>query len=257
MLRAPGNVILEVGPHLISALLDFAGTPDTIAVSADRKIRLPGGAEVFRRWRIHSNVGRMAADININLGPGFDQRTIVVRGLLGSATVDFDANTCLIDRRTPLSSDLDHYKRSRSLAKQLTSQARKTLADYILSKLKLRQRGNPYQISMLDSVAAFYSALHTDTAVDRRLDGNFGRNVIEWCTKIVQAAQIVPAEAPISSGRKIAAYAHRPCPRRGRFYWSRVDPSAAGCRVLRESYGAKLKRGAQRHRQRPSGNCSR
>ena len=205
MLRAPGNVILEVGPHLISALLDFAGTPDTIAVSADRKIRLPGGAEVFRRWRIHSNVGRMAADININLGPGFDQRTIVVHGLLGSATVDFDANTCLIDRRTPLSSDLDHYKRSRSLAKQLTSQARKTLADYILSKLKLRQRGNPYQISMLDSVAAFYSALHTDTAVDRRLDGNFGRNVIEWCTKIVQAAQIVPAEAPISSGRKIEA----------------------------------------------------
>jgi nucleoside-diphosphate-sugar epimerase len=196
MLRAPGNVILEIGPHLLSALLDLVGTPNRISVTVDRAIKLPGGARVYRRWRVHTTVGRTAVDININLGPGFNQRTIYLRGLFGWATVDFDANTCIVDRRTPLSIDLDRYRRSRSLAQQLRSQARATLMDYVLTRLKLRQCGNPYQISILDSVAAFYSGLITDEALDNRIDGTFGRSVVEWCTKIVQAADIEPASAP-------------------------------------------------------------
>jgi predicted dehydrogenase/nucleoside-diphosphate-sugar epimerase len=196
MLRAPGNVILEIGPHLLSALLDLVGTPDAISVIADRRINLPGGVPVLRRWRVHATVGRTAVDININLGPGFGQRTICAHGLLGSATVDFDANTCTVDRRTPLSIDLDRYRRSRSLAQQLRSQAWATLADYILSKLKLRRRGNPYQVSIIDSVAAFYSDLGTDKPLDTRIDGSFGRNVIEWCTKIIRAGAIEPVGVP-------------------------------------------------------------
>src|SRR5262249_13437386 len=86
MLRAPGNVILEIGPHLLSALLDLVGTPHEISASADRAVNLPGGARVFQRWRIHATVGRTAVDINLNFGPGFSQRTVIVRGMLGSAT---------------------------------------------------------------------------------------------------------------------------------------------------------------------------
>ena len=71
MLRAPGNVILEVGPHLVSAMLDLVGKPEHLSVTADREITLPGGARIFRRWRIHATVGRTAVDININFGPGF------------------------------------------------------------------------------------------------------------------------------------------------------------------------------------------
>ncbi len=159
MLRAPENALLEIGPHLVSVLLDLVGSPDDISVAVDRKIAIPNGAHVFRRWRIQLAVGRTAVDININLGPGFAQRIISARGLLGTATADLDANTCIVDRRTPLGPDFDRYRRSASLARQLRSQARTTLADYILSRLKLRQRGNPYQVSIIDSIAAFYSGL--------------------------------------------------------------------------------------------------
>ena len=38
MLRAPGNVILEVGPHLVSAMLDLVGEPEHLFVSADREV---------------------------------------------------------------------------------------------------------------------------------------------------------------------------------------------------------------------------
>ena len=169
--------------------------PRSLSVSADREVTLPGGAQVYRRWRMHATVGRAAVDININLGPGFGQRTISVRGHNGSAVVDFDANTCLVDRRTALSFDLDRYSRSRSLARQIRSQARATLADYLLSTIRLRQRGGPYQATFFDSVRSFYASLVTNGALNSRIDGGTGRNVIEWCDRIIQAAG-VPAVNP-------------------------------------------------------------
>lgn len=190
MLRSPGNAILEIGPHLVSAMLDLVGAPDDLLATADRGANLPSGGYAFRRWRIHATAKRTAVDVNVNLGPGFSQRTICIRGLNGTATVDFDANTCTVDRRTPLSVDFDRYKRSKLQAHQLRSQAWKTLKDYILSRLKLRQRGNPYQVSILDSVAAFYAGLRAHTPLDSRIDGSFGRDVVAWCNRIVQAANI-------------------------------------------------------------------
>ena len=193
MLQSPANALLEVGPHLVSALLDLVGpTRQLISVAADREVMLPNGAHVIRRWRIHVTAGRIAADININLGPGFNQRTISAHGLFGSAVLDFDANTCMIDRRTPLGPDFDYYRRSLSLAHQLRLQARRTLTDYVLTKLKLRQRGNPYQASIVDSIAAFYAALRSGKSPDGRIDGKFGRDVIEWCSRIIQAANVEP-----------------------------------------------------------------
>jgi predicted dehydrogenase/nucleoside-diphosphate-sugar epimerase len=207
MLRLPGNVVLEIGPHLLSALLDLLGAPTDISVSADRGVQLPGGQHIFRRWRIHATVGRTAADISINLGPGFSQRNVCVHALYGSALVDFDANTCAIDRRTPLSIDLDRYKRSRLLARQLRSQARETLTDYILSRLKLRRRGNPYQSSIIDSVAAFYSGVRNNQPLEPPISGRLGRDVIDWCGKIIQAASV---ESVTSKPIPRSAIASRP-----------------------------------------------
>ncbi|HZC37552.1 MAG TPA: Gfo/Idh/MocA family oxidoreductase, partial [Sphingomicrobium sp.] len=161
MLREPGNALLEIGPHPVSGLIDLIGVPDAVQVTADRDLVLPGGARVYRRWRIHARAGRIAADVNIELGPGFPQRTVAARGLLGAAHADLDANTCTIDRRTPASVDFERHKRSVAVASQIHRQARMTLADYILSKAKLRKRGSPYQASFLDSIATFYSGLRS------------------------------------------------------------------------------------------------
>jgi predicted dehydrogenase len=67
MLRVPGNVILEIGPHLLSALLDLVGTPDDISAAVDRRLDLPGGAYVFRRWRFRLP----SRPCRIGLGAGF------------------------------------------------------------------------------------------------------------------------------------------------------------------------------------------
>lgn len=190
MLRNPGNVILETGPHLVSALLDLAGPPDALSVMADRKVTLPNGAEIYRRWRMRTNVGRTAVDLNINFAPGFPQRTIYVRGLFGSALLDFDADTCVIDQPTPLDMDLDRFKRSRQIARQMRAQARSVLAAYALGKLKLVRRSSPYQNSIQDSTAAFYAAMRKRQPLDVRIAGSSGRDVIEQCTRIITASGI-------------------------------------------------------------------
>ena len=190
MLREPGNALFEIGPHPISGLVDLLGVPDEIQVSADRDIVLPGGGRVYRRWRIHTRVGRTAADINIELSPGFSQRTVAVRGLLGAAYADLDLNICTIDRRTPASPDFDRHERGLAIASQAREQARSTLADYILTKAKLRRRGNPYQLSLMDSISAFYEGLRSSAGLDSRIAGETGRSVIEICETIIKKAKL-------------------------------------------------------------------
>ena len=190
MLREPGNALLEIGPHPISGLLDLIGVPDEIDVVADRDIELPGGGRAYRRWRIRAQVGRTAAEVNIDLGPGFPQRTITVRGLLGAAHADLDANTCTIDRRSPVSPDFERRARSKSQTAQIQSQSRGTLADYILSKAKLKKSGNPYSMSFQDSIACFYAGLSSPAGLDSRIAGDFGRQVIETCETIISKGRL-------------------------------------------------------------------
>jgi predicted dehydrogenase/nucleoside-diphosphate-sugar epimerase len=197
MFRSSENVFLEIGPHLVSALLDLVGVPDRISAIASFPIKLPGGRWVFRRWRVHATVGATDIEINLDVGRGFAHRTISVRGLIGFATADLESNTCTIDRAGSLSVDLDRYSRNRCVARQLQLQSRKTLMDYALSKIKLRDRGNPYQVTILDSVAAFYNGIRSTADLDNRIAAHRGRQVVDICGEIIRSAKI-ETEAPVA-----------------------------------------------------------
>ena len=212
IVREPGNALLEIGPHPVSELIDLVGIPDELSVTADREVVLPGGRKAFRRWRIQTRIGRTAADINLEFGPGFPLRTITARGALGAAQLDYNANTCSIDRRTPGGMDFDRHSRSVSQAKQIRSQARQTLIDTLLSKAKVKHRGNPDQISIQQSVASFYGELRDPANADERISGEFGGEVIRTCEAIIAKAGLEPqakgpAEAPV---RVASASAIRP-----------------------------------------------
>lgn len=199
MLREPGNVLLEIGSHPISGMVDLVGAPDAIEASADRDVILPGGARAYRRWRIRATAGRTAVDINLDLGPGFGQRTVTARGAMGTAIVDLDADTCVIDRRTRGGIDFDRYHRSRDQAAQLQRQAAHALKDYVFSKAKLRKRGNPYEKSILDSVGAFYAELTGAAPADSRITAETGLAVVETCQRVIAAAKLKgpePVKAP-------------------------------------------------------------
>ena len=92
----------------------------------------------------------------------------------------------------PSDPDVDRYQRSIRLAKQLRWQARKTLLEYVLGKLNVINRGNPFQNSIVDSVTAFYSAVRSSAPLDERIDGVRGRDVIKHCLNAIEAAGVRP-----------------------------------------------------------------
>jgi predicted dehydrogenase/nucleoside-diphosphate-sugar epimerase len=192
MLRDAKNPLLEIGAHPLSGLIDILGAPDHIDAVADREYILPTGVRVFRRWRIHGTVGRAAFDINIELGPGFDVKLQMVRGQSGAAVADLNSNVATIDTATSLGPDFDRYRRATSAARQITRQARSTLSDYVRSRAKVGERGNPYEASFLDCIRAYYDSLKGGGVLDKRLSIDTGVQVIETCERVYQAAGIAP-----------------------------------------------------------------
>lgn len=201
MVREPGNALLEIGSHLVSELIDLAGEPDRMSVVANRPLDLPGGGKAYRRWRIAGDVGSTAFDLTLDFSPGFPQRTIMVRGLLGSGLCDFNANTCMIDRRTSSGLDFDRRARTLSQSRQLRKQASSTIADVLLSKAKLRRTGTPDQISIQNSIASFYAELRDPSRTDKRVEGETGHRVVILCEEIIAKAGVstAPAQAKMHS----------------------------------------------------------
>jgi nucleoside-diphosphate-sugar epimerase/predicted dehydrogenase len=190
IVREQQNALLEIGSHLVSELIDLVGEPEIMSVTADREVVMPGAGRAYRRWRIHATVGRTAADLTLEFSPGFPHRTIMARGLLGSAFIDFNSNICTIDRRTPSSLDFDRRTRSLAQAEQIRRQARQTIGDTLLSKAKLKRRGNPDQISIQEAVSTFYTELVDPARADSRVSGELGHSVAHTCETIIRKAEL-------------------------------------------------------------------
>ena len=113
----------------------------------------------------------------------------MARGLLGSAFLDFNANTCTIDRQTPWAWNWTDWtaalpRRAKSAGRPRDDRRHSAIEG------KLERRGNPDQISIQDSVAAFYGELRHPKAADSRVSGELGHSVIKTCETIVRKATL-------------------------------------------------------------------
>jgi predicted dehydrogenase/nucleoside-diphosphate-sugar epimerase len=213
MLRDPGNIMLEIGSHSVAHLLDLVGPPDQVRAQASNPVELPTGGRFYRRWQVDASKGPTAVDLRFSFAPGFGEHTIHVGGTLGSATVDFLRNTYVLRRHHPLDEDLDRFAMARDEARSLRRHARRTLLDYVLSKFHLVERGSSYGASIAKAMDAFYAGI--GGALDERVSGHAGTEVIRICEQIGQAVGIVPeTTSKPSSPTPSPAYAtEAPSPR--------------------------------------------
>jgi predicted dehydrogenase/nucleoside-diphosphate-sugar epimerase len=191
LLRDPRNVMLEIGPHVAAHLLDLVGEPDELDVRTSNPVRLPSGHEFFRRWQIRAYRGPTAIDVNCSFIAGFDEQTIHVRGTLAGATCDVGRNVYVPRRHTTYGDDLDRHAMLQNESCAISRQARGNLARYVLSKLKLGQRGSAYGSGIRGAIEAFYASI--DGAGDPRISGEFGASVIALCQRIAAASGVAPA----------------------------------------------------------------
>jgi nucleoside-diphosphate-sugar epimerase/predicted dehydrogenase len=184
MLREPRNIVLEVGSHCVAQMLDLVGIPDTLEAKASNPIDLPTGQKFYRRWQVNAFKERTAVELRCSFVPAFAEYTIQVRGSLAAATVDFDRNTYTLRRHRPLSEDFDRYAMVADGAGSARRQARRTLRNYVLSKLHLRSNGTPYGASIAAAMNAFYA----QGEFDQRISPQRCTDVIRVCEEIGRVA---------------------------------------------------------------------
>ncbi len=194
MLRDPRNILIEIGSHLVAAMLDLSAEPGEMVVRRSNAVVLANGRSFYRRWQVNVLAGATAVDLHFSFVPGFSEYKIEARGTLAAATVDFERNTYTLDEHRPADPDFETRAIVVSRANTLKAQANKTLSKYIKSKLHLETRGNPYGESIARAMDAFYGA--QGAALDDRLDGQTGARVIRLCERMGALANL-PADETV------------------------------------------------------------
>jgi len=175
MLRAPGNLMLELGPHLVAFALDLMGGFDELQAAASRPLELPGGGRVYRHWHVRARKGDTAADLVLSVVPGAVDRSVVVRGQSALARCDVERDLYCLDAPTGQPLQLDNFLTAASLAWQLGANASRNLL----------KASNPFLDSVARSIGRFYDTLTGEP--DPRLDGAFGAEVMAACERIALA----------------------------------------------------------------------
>lgn len=186
MLREPQNLWFELGPHLTAFMLDLLGPIDEISTQVSRPIDLPGGSRVYRKWHVHGIKGNTSIDLNMSVTPGYTDRSISVRGHAATAKCDFDRDIYYRDEPSGYGMLLDSFMTNISVARQLGSNALKNLVKSVKHTLKKSPEANPFGVSIARSIKTFYDTF--EGALDPRLEGQFGVNVITACERITKQA---------------------------------------------------------------------
>ncbi|EMI16777.1 oxidoreductase, Gfo/Idh/MocA family protein [Rhodopirellula maiorica SM1] len=205
MLRDSTNLLLELGPHIVSPVLDLASFPDQITGIATHPIALPCGRSMMRNWAFSMTTGRIAVQTRLSLGSGMTEFTIHVRGSHGSATADIEDNTFTLNRATRYSMDFDRYHRLKQTSRDLHRQAKSGLHRYIGSKLGLAKHGNPYGESIANAITDYYQSLLSAKEVSSRLSGALGKSAIELCEQLDRSVIPPLCKDDADAGHRFAA----------------------------------------------------
>jgi predicted dehydrogenase/nucleoside-diphosphate-sugar epimerase len=192
MLRQPQNLVYELGSHLSSFVLDLVGKAEVIHAEAGDAVDVPGGQRVYRQWIGTLRSGRTSIQYALSTNPGYPERSIRLRGLGGAATVDFERNLATAARVGTVSALFDALGTARAQGNSLLAQGRSNFIRSFKGQLKKDSTANAFHDSVMRAVQAFYKL----GPLDRRVDGQFGVDVMRLCESIAASAGVDPATPP-------------------------------------------------------------
>lgn len=184
MLRAPQNILFELGPHLFAFVADLLGDLDIRDVLLRYPVETPGEVTHQQAWRVSGTAGATAVTLDLSLIEGQDDRSLEVRGLGALARFDFASDTYA--RKTPALGDIVVGP----LTAQLGAAADAASAGFVNA---VRQAASlnalaPYGLSFKRAIESFYGSLASRNPVDRRLSPDLAANVVEMIERAVSVA---------------------------------------------------------------------
>ncbi len=194
ILGSEGNLLFELGSHIAAFACDLLGPLDDLAAVASFGIDLPGDQRVYRHWNAVGRRGNASITLNLSVAPGQPDRSVHVRGSAAAAHFDFERDIHWIEQVRSNSAMFDQLHQARATARQIGGQGWRNVSRYLGATFARQPHTMAFQSSISRSVAAFYGTF--GGALDARVSGQVGVEVIRLCERIVSAAGAAPAAPP-------------------------------------------------------------
>lgn len=164
LLRAPGNLLLELGPHLYAFAQDLFGPVEILHLDLSLPVDLPGGGTRHQGWRILARAGSVDITFTLSLVEGADDRSVTLRGSSGMARLDFANDTLEIRAENAADIVLNPLIKELSLSWQHLREGTVNATRQLVSL----NRKAPYGLSFAGLFSSFYDAVHRGAPIDPR-----------------------------------------------------------------------------------------
>ncbi|QBF31972.1 NAD-dependent epimerase/dehydratase family protein [Thalassococcus sp. S3] len=164
LMRAPRNLLLELGPHLFAFAVDLFGPVTVEHVALSKPVALPGGGTRPQVWRILARAGEVEVTFNLSLVETLDDRSVTLRGSSGQARFDYASDTLVVRAENTADLILNPFLAQMSQAGQ---HAREGVVNAARQLTSLNQK-SPYGLSFRGAIGAFYDSIASGTPLDRR-----------------------------------------------------------------------------------------
>ena len=186
LLREPGNLLLELGPHLFAFATDLFGPVRVSHLELSKPITLPGGEERHQGWRILAQAGDVDITFNISLVETVDDRSVLVRGSSAQARFDYAADTVVIRRENTADLVVNPLRTQVSQGWQYFREGTVNFWRQVISL----NRKSPYGLSFARAIGSFYDSVRRSVPLDPRFDMQTAEVVMQ---SIDDALAMMPA----------------------------------------------------------------
>ncbi|MCR9126519.1 MAG: NAD-dependent epimerase/dehydratase family protein [Rhodobacteraceae bacterium] len=166
LMRAPRNLLLELGPHLFAFAVDLFGPVEVTHLELSKPIALPCGETRHQGWRVLARAGNVDVTFNISLVETVDDRSVVLRGSSAQARFDYAADTLVVRGENTADLILN------PLAAQLSQSWQHLREGTVNAARQVRSlnRKSPYGLSFLGAIGSFYDSIARGRPLDARFD---------------------------------------------------------------------------------------
>jgi len=196
LLREPGNLLLELGPHLYAFAIDLFGPIEILSLTLSQPIDLPGGGRRHQGWLIVARAGAVDITMTLSLVETMDQRSVTLRGSSAVAHLDYANDRLILERDNTADLVVNPLLRSLSLSWQYL---REGMANALRQVISLNRK-SPYALGFQGALRGFYDGIGTGRRPDPRFSGAAALRVMQAIDATL-AVLPLPATPPVLSGR--------------------------------------------------------
>lgn len=175
LLREPGNLLKELGPHLFAFAVDLFGPVEVLHLEVGKPVELPGMGQRPQVCRVMARAGDVDLSINISLVEIMDDRSVTLRGSSAMARLDYANDTLQVSRESTADIVANPFLRQMGLAGQALREGVVNGTKQLVSL----NRKQPYALSFQGVVRAFYAAAGSGTPLDARFAPEAARQVTQ------------------------------------------------------------------------------